>query len=132
MFLVLYFVFFQRFLARSPQSTLSGIGSWSGNCMFSSNGIPTATSQVPFPTSPFGASKENWDLIYAAAGQVSRMKKNSDGAIFGYNRNTAHLGSNYNVSVSSLRNTNRGFLSNQLNTHTLPQVCNFWKSLREI
>ncbi|XP_050386523.1 uncharacterized protein LOC126802857 [Argentina anserina] len=64
-------------MSGSPQSTLSGIGSWSGN------GSPSApSSQVPSPpTTPFGSQNDTWDLIYAAAGQVARLKMNSvDGA----------------------------------------------------
>ncbi|KAM1780189.1 hypothetical protein ACFX12_041483 [Malus domestica] len=57
-------------MSGSPQSTLSGIGSWS------SNGSPTGpSSQVPSPpTTPFGAQNDIWELIYAAAGQVARLK----------------------------------------------------------
>lgn len=65
-------------MSGSPQSTLSGIGSWSNN------GSPTGpSSQVPSPpTTPFGAQNDTWDLIYAAAGQVARLKMNSvDGAV---------------------------------------------------
>ncbi|XP_050117074.1 uncharacterized protein LOC126594518 [Malus sylvestris] len=57
-------------MSGSPQSILSGIGSWS------SNGSPTGpSSQVPSPpTTPFGAQDDTWELIYAAAGQVARLK----------------------------------------------------------
>ncbi|XP_061998451.1 uncharacterized protein LOC133715809 [Rosa rugosa] len=60
-------------MSGSPQSTLSGIGSWS--C----NGSPAGpSSQVPSPpTTPFGGQNDTWDLIYAAAGQVARLKMNS-------------------------------------------------------
>lgn len=64
-------------MSGSPQSTLSGIGRWSNN------GSPTGpSSQVPSPpTTPFGAQNDTWDLIYAAAGQVARLKMNGvDGA----------------------------------------------------
>ncbi|GLT89115.1 hypothetical protein SLE2022_071130 [Rubroshorea leprosula] len=58
-------------MASSPQSTLSGIGSWS----VSSNGSPNGPSQAPSPpTTPFGAQNDAWDLIYEAAGQVARLK----------------------------------------------------------
>ncbi|XP_004307591.1 PREDICTED: uncharacterized protein LOC101311909 [Fragaria vesca subsp. vesca] len=77
-------------MSGSPQSTLSGIGSWS------SNGSPAApSSQVPSPpTTPFGGQNDTWDLIYAAAGQVARLKMNSvDGAAkFGNNNGRGLLG----------------------------------------
>ncbi|XVE99680.1 hypothetical protein REPUB_Repub03eG0221100 [Reevesia pubescens] len=62
-------------LASSPQSTLSGLGSWSA----SSNGSPNGPSQVPSPpTTPFGAQNDTWDLIFAAAGQVARLKMSNE------------------------------------------------------
>ncbi|XVF24001.1 hypothetical protein REPUB_Repub13aG0089000 [Reevesia pubescens] len=62
-------------LASSPQSTLSGLGSWSA----SSNGSPNGPSQVPSPpTTPFGAQNDTWDLIYAAASQVARLKMSNE------------------------------------------------------
>ena len=58
------------FLSVSPQSTLSAVGSWSGN------GSPNGPSQVPSPpATPLGGN-DAWDLIYAAAGQVARLKMN--------------------------------------------------------
>ncbi|GFZ14946.1 hypothetical protein Acr_24g0011360 [Actinidia rufa] len=57
-------------LSVSPQSTLSAVGSWSGN------GSPNGPSQVPSPpATPLGGN-DAWDLIYAAAGQVARLKMN--------------------------------------------------------
>ncbi|XP_022138921.1 uncharacterized protein LOC111009981 [Momordica charantia] len=64
-------------LAGSPQSTLSGFGSWSA-----SDGSPSGPSQAPSPpTTPFGGENNTWDLIYAAAGQVARLKLNGEGLI---------------------------------------------------
>ncbi|KAK6929416.1 hypothetical protein RJ641_005621 [Dillenia turbinata] len=60
-------------LGSSPQSTLSGLGSWAGS--------PTAPSQVSSPpTTPPVKDKNDdaWDLIFAAAGQVARMKVYSE------------------------------------------------------
>lgn len=120
------FVCTQRLLAGSPQSTLSGIGSWSGKSMVSSNGSPTGPSRVSSPpTSMFGAINDNLDLIYAAAGQTSRIKMSSDEAIRGYHDNIGLLGSSYDSSASSLRNSNPCFFANQVLTRTLPQVCKF-------
>ncbi|XWS56652.1 hypothetical protein CRYUN_Cryun09bG0104100 [Craigia yunnanensis] len=63
-----------RVLASSPQSTLSGLGSWSA----SSNGSPDGPSQVPSPPTLFCAQNDYWDLIYAAAGQVARLKMSNE------------------------------------------------------
>lgn len=55
--------------AGSPQSTLSGLGCWSAD------GSPNGPSQVASPpATPFSAENDTWELIYAAAGQVARMK----------------------------------------------------------
>ncbi|XP_057431731.1 uncharacterized protein LOC130724507 [Lotus japonicus] len=60
-----------RVSAGSPQSTLSGIGSWSGR---SSDGSPNGQSRVPSPqTTPFA---DPWEVLYAAAGEVARLKMN--------------------------------------------------------
>ncbi|KAJ1389165.1 hypothetical protein SESBI_38516 [Sesbania bispinosa] len=64
-----------RGLAGSPQSTLSGIGSWSGR----SDGSPNGSTRVPSPTTtPFSAANDAWDVLYAAAGQVARLKMNNE------------------------------------------------------
>lgn len=59
-------------LVGSPQSTLSGIGS------------PSVGSQVPSPpTTPFPSKNDlAWDVLYAAAGHVARMKMAADHAAF--------------------------------------------------
>ncbi|GMI80801.1 hypothetical protein like AT2G39870 [Hibiscus trionum] len=62
-------------LGNSPRSTLSGLGGWS----FSSNNSSNGPSQVPSPpTTPFCAHNNTWDLIYAAAGQVARLKMSNE------------------------------------------------------
>ncbi|XP_030456177.1 uncharacterized protein LOC115677194 [Syzygium oleosum] len=61
-------------MAGSPKSTLSGIGSWSSRSLFSANESPKNVSQIPSPTTPFGAESETWDLVYAAAMEVARLK----------------------------------------------------------
>lgn len=67
-----------RDVAGSPQSTLSGIGSWSGRSNGSGgsgDGSPNGNSRVPSPvTAPF---VDPWEAIYAAAGQVARFKMNN-------------------------------------------------------
>ncbi|MED6122715.1 hypothetical protein PIB30_042431 [Stylosanthes scabra] len=61
-----------RVLAGSPQSILSGIGSWSGRSAGSGDGSPEGgCSRVP---SPFSAANDAWEVISAAAGQVARLK----------------------------------------------------------
>lgn len=59
-------------LARSPQSTLSAVGSWS-------RGSSKGPSQVSSPpTTPLTENTDAWDLLYAAAGEVVRLEM--DGA----------------------------------------------------
>lgn len=59
-------------LARSLQSTLSAIGSWS-------RGISKGPSQVSSsPTTPLTENNDAWDLLYAVAGEVVRLEM--DGA----------------------------------------------------
>ncbi|CAJ2643947.1 unnamed protein product [Trifolium pratense] len=65
-----------RDVAGSPQSILSGIGSWSGRSNGSGDGSPNGNSRVPSPvTAPF---VDPWEVIYAAAGQVARFKINNN------------------------------------------------------
>ncbi|KAA8539659.1 hypothetical protein F0562_026351 [Nyssa sinensis] len=67
-------------LSGSPQSTLSAFGSFSGRSAVSSNGSPNGSSQVSSPrTRPLSPNNDAWDLIYAAAGQVARLKMNGEG-----------------------------------------------------
>ncbi|KAI3427700.1 uncharacterized protein J3R85_009271 [Psidium guajava] len=61
-------------MAVSPKSTLNGIGSWSSRSLLSANESPKNVSQIPSPTTPFGAESETWDLVYAAAMEVARLK----------------------------------------------------------
>ncbi|XP_021289286.1 uncharacterized protein LOC110420335 [Herrania umbratica] len=58
-------------LSRSPQSTLCAIGSGCGCKQGSSRGSPNCQSRV---SSPPGT----WDLLYAAAGEVARMRMNEE------------------------------------------------------
>eukprot|EP01018_Ginkgo_biloba_P034395 Gb_34578 [translate_table: standard] len=64
-------------LARSPQSTLSAVGSWSACSLGSGNstGSSKGPSQVSSPpTTPLTEQSDAWDLLYAAAGEVVRLK----------------------------------------------------------
>ena len=103
-------------LASSPQSTLSGLGSWSA----SSNGSPNGPSQVPSPpTTPFGAQNDTWDLIYAAAGQVARLKMS--------NEEPKYTNSNYGrglpktQSHAFMKNSSSGLYSSQSLSYNLAQ-----------
>lgn len=64
-----------RDVAGSPQSTLSGIGSWSGRSNGSGDGSPNGNSRVPSPVT--ARFVDPWEAIYAAAGQVARFKMNN-------------------------------------------------------
>ncbi|KAJ4979105.1 hypothetical protein NE237_009885 [Protea cynaroides] len=66
-------------LSGSPQSTLSAVGSWSAGSAGSSRGSSNGPSQVSSPPStPMNGKDDAWDLLYAAAGQVVRMKMNDE------------------------------------------------------
>ncbi|KAF5176758.1 3-phosphoshikimate 1-carboxyvinyltransferase [Thalictrum thalictroides] len=68
-----------KVMAGSPQSPLCGLGSWSGCSSGSSRGSPNGPSQVSSPPStPFSSGDDALDLLYAAAGQVVRMKLNDE------------------------------------------------------
>lgn len=74
-----------RVVSGSPQSTLSGIGSWSGRSGGSSEGSPNGSTRVPSPTTtPFPAGNDAWEVLYEAAGQVARLKMNNDASKFGF------------------------------------------------
>ncbi|XP_061343483.1 uncharacterized protein LOC133289530 [Gastrolobium bilobum] len=77
-----------RVLSGSPQSTLSGIGSWSGRSAISGDGSPNGFSRVPSPsTTPFAEKNDPWEIIYAAAGEVARMKMNGEVTDFDFQNN---------------------------------------------
>ncbi|XP_058099466.1 uncharacterized protein LOC131243863 isoform X2 [Magnolia sinica] len=72
-----------RVMAGSPQSTLCAVGCWSGRSLGSNRGNPNGTSQLPSPPSKtFDRKGDAWDLLYAAAGQVVRMRVNDEGQKF--------------------------------------------------
>ncbi|KAJ0027518.1 hypothetical protein Pint_35292 [Pistacia integerrima] len=73
-----------RFVSGSPQSTLCAVGSGCGCRQGSSRGSPNCQSRV---SSPPGT----WDLLYAAAGEVERIRMNQES--YGcYNHNRGLLG----------------------------------------
>ncbi|KAK2637471.1 hypothetical protein Ddye_032263 [Dipteronia dyeriana] len=73
-------------MSGSPESTLSGIGSWS----MSSNDSPNGSSLVSSPpATPFSCQNDTWNLISAAAGQVARLKMSNE-AINKHNSINSH------------------------------------------
>lgn len=112
----------KRVLAGSPQSTLSGIGSWSGRSGGSSNGSPNCPSQGPSPpTTPFGNDNNTWALIYAAAGQVARLKMSDESLKYNY-QNRVLLPPLKSSTPSAAKGCNFGVYSNQSLSHTLPET----------
>ncbi|CAK9135685.1 unnamed protein product [Ilex paraguariensis] len=104
-------------LSGSPQSTLSGLGCWS------SNGSPDGPSKGSSPpTTPLGANNDAWDLIFQAAGQVSRLKMNSDGSTKG--RGLLNPPSSLTLVHPSplVKPPNSGLFNNQCLYHALAQA----------
>ncbi|GKV10080.1 hypothetical protein SLEP1_g21499 [Rubroshorea leprosula] len=58
-------------LSGSPQSTLCAVGTGCGHRQWSSRGSPKCQSRLPSPP-------RTWDLLYAAAGEVARLRANED------------------------------------------------------
>lgn len=58
-------------MSGSPQSTLCEVGTGCGCRQGSSHGSPNGPSQVSSPPA-------TWDLLYAAAGEVARMRMNEE------------------------------------------------------
>lgn len=71
-----------RFVSGSPQSTLCTVGRGCGCRQGSSRGSPGCQSQVSSPS-------ETWDLLYAAAGEVARMRMNEES--YGYHQHNGGL-----------------------------------------
>ncbi|MCI05885.1 hypothetical protein A2U01_0026940, partial [Trifolium medium] len=82
-----------RVMAGSPQSTLAGIGSWSGRSGGSSDGSPNGSTRVPSPTTiPFSTGNDAWEVLYAAAGEVARLKMNNEASLFEFQNKRGLLG----------------------------------------
>lgn len=77
-----------RDLAGSPQSTLTGMG---GRCGGSGDGSPNSHSGVP---------SDPWEVIYAAAGQVARLKMHAQVSQLHFQNNQ------YQVSYNLLQSSN--------------------------
>ncbi|GAB4827529.1 hypothetical protein Ancab_034413 [Ancistrocladus abbreviatus] len=87
-----------RVLGTSPQSTLTGFGNWYNR---SGNGSPNGPSQVPSPpaTPSEATQQDEWELIYAAVGQVARMKMNAQQAHINH-QNRGLLGPPTSINLS--------------------------------
>ncbi|KAA8534148.1 hypothetical protein F0562_031659 [Nyssa sinensis] len=114
-----------RVLSGSPQSTLSVVGSWSGRSAVSSNGSPNGPSQVSSPpTTPLSPKNDAWDLIYAAAGEVSRLKMNGvgppNGRLLGPPRSIIPVHPS-----PAVKNPNNVFYSNQSLFHNISETSHF-------
>uniref|UniRef100_A0A5B7B6P7 Uncharacterized protein n=1 Tax=Davidia involucrata TaxID=16924 RepID=A0A5B7B6P7_DAVIN len=113
-------------LSGSPQSTLSRVGSWSGRSAVSSNGSPNGPSQVSSPrTTPLYPNNDAWDMIYAAAGEVARLKMNGEGppkgrGLFAPPRSLTQVHPS-----PPAKNTNNGFYPNQCLSRNLSQTTHF-------
>lgn len=113
----------QCVIAGSPQSTPSGIGSWSGRSAVSSNGSPNGSSRFPSPpTTPFGASNDTWDLIYAAAGQVARLKMSGESPKYNHQNRGLLTPPKLKTEASMAKGSNVGLYSNHGLAHNLPQT----------
>lgn len=103
-------------MSGSPQSTLCAVGTGCGCKQGSSRGSPTGPFQRK--SSP----PATWDLLYAAAGEVARMRMNEE--VFGYNNpNRGLLGgppkkpSPISVPSKNPPSHDLGFLSNHTISH---------------
>ncbi|KAF8403006.1 hypothetical protein HHK36_011101 [Tetracentron sinense] len=105
-------------LAGSPQSTLSAFESWSGCSTSSNRGSSNGHSQVSSPpTMPMNVNGDALDLLYAAAGQVVRMKMNNEGPQYYNGRGLLDPPSKPIPVSARVKNPNTGFYSNQVLTH---------------
>ncbi|KAF5467374.1 hypothetical protein F2P56_017202, partial [Juglans regia] len=110
-------------IAGSPQSTLTGIGSWSARSAVSSNGSPNGPSRFSSPpTTPFGASNDTWDLIYAAAGQVARLKMSGESPKYNYQNRGLLAPPKLATPASTAKGCNIGLYSNHGLAYNLPQT----------
>lgn len=107
----------------SPQSTLCAVGSGCGCRQGSSNGSPNGPSHV-------SSSAATWDLLYAAAGEVARMRKNDElyglnhgrgGGVFGPPRKPSPV----TVPVKNNSNPDVGFFPRQSLSHHQLQATQF-------
>lgn len=102
-------------MAGSPESILSGLGSWSA----SSNGSPNGVLSPP--TTPFGAKNDTWDLIHEAAGEIARLKLNSEVNKLSNFQDMSFMGpTRTQNSVGQLRSNSSGFYSTRSLVQDIP------------
>ncbi|KAF2318995.1 hypothetical protein GH714_012285 [Hevea brasiliensis] len=96
-------------MAGSPESTLGGIGSWSLSSNGSSNG------EISPPKTSFGVKGDLGDLIYAAAGPVSRLKMTNESIRNSCYQGRVLLGPARGQNPETVgENRSTGFLSSQV------------------
>ncbi|KAJ9160233.1 hypothetical protein P3X46_025654 [Hevea brasiliensis] len=101
-------------MAGSPESTLGGIGSWSLSSNGSSNG------EISPPKTPFGVKGDLGDLIYAAAGPVSRLKMTNESIRNSCYQGRELLGPARRQNPDTVgENRSTGFLSSQSFGHSI-------------
>ena len=109
------------FQSGSPQSTLVAAGNWSGLSPVSSNGSPNGPSQVSSPTAATVGPNDAWDLFYAAAGQLARLKMNGEGPPKSRGLIDPHRSFSSFHQLPPVKKPNSGFCSNQcLSSNNFP------------
>ncbi|GMH04243.1 hypothetical protein Nepgr_006082 [Nepenthes gracilis] len=104
-------------LGTSPQSTLAGVASWPKR---SGSGSPNGPSQVPSEV-----QQDAWELIYAAAGQVARLKMNEQAQMNLQNRGSLQTPRNPSL-VPKIPNVS-GLYYNQSASYNLPDANQYGK-----
>uniref|UniRef100_A0A2P2JLL2 Uncharacterized protein MANES_07G123000 n=1 Tax=Rhizophora mucronata TaxID=61149 RepID=A0A2P2JLL2_RHIMU len=97
----------------SPESTPSGIGSLSASSNVSLNG------GLSPPATHFEPKNKTWDLIYAAASEVARLKMRSEVQNYGNQQERGMLGSLRTQNTAKIQNI--GFFSGQSHGHSFSQ-----------
>lgn len=105
-------------MSGSPQSTLCEVGTGCGCRQGSSHGSPNGPSQVSSPPA-------TWDLLYAAAGEVARMRMNEEA--YGLTHGRGLLGplrkpSPATVPVKGNTNADIGYFPHQSLSHQQLQM----------
>ncbi|KAE9615025.1 hypothetical protein Lal_00048151 [Lupinus albus] len=108
-----------RVISGSPQSTLSGIGCWSGQSPGSGEESPNESSRVPSPnTTAF--SNNALGSIYAAAEEVRRLKINDDVSKLDFQNRGFHSSFPQHVEAVNHNNLNH---ASQMTYLQLKQQC---------
>uniref|UniRef100_A0A2P2JLK4 Uncharacterized protein n=1 Tax=Rhizophora mucronata TaxID=61149 RepID=A0A2P2JLK4_RHIMU len=110
----------------SPESTPSGIGSLSASSNVSLNG------GLSPPATHFEPKNKTWDLIYAAAGEVARLKMGSEVQRYGCQQGGGLLGSSgtQNPGTGS-KIQNAGLFSSQSLGHRFSQSNQYQNQVNE-